>query len=302
MPRRRHAPSPISWDDLRYFLAAARAGSLVAAGSHLGVDHTTVGRRLKSLEGRLGATLFDRNSNRLRLTPEGLSALADVEGMEAITNSLWRRLGGSDDRVAGEIRLSIGGGLALNWLIPALRPFLDEHQDLSISWLTADSPAFDVTRDADLAILTERPTETQLVARKLGSVKLATFATAPYVARWGVPTSLDELNTGRLLQLEHYERLPALEPWNALTRSGSPVFRLSNAAAVNVAVETNAVVALLPGGADQTLPGLTKLPIDLGLSIDYWLVFHEDRRQIVRLRSLAEEIYRLARESSQFFE
>jgi len=292
----------MSWDDLRYFLAAARAGSLVVAGSALGVDHTTVGRRLKSLEGRLGAKLFDRNSNRLRLTPEGHSALIDVEKMEAITNGLWRRLGGSDDRLAGEIRLWVGSGLALYWLIPALRPFLDEHPDLSLTCLTPDAASIDIARDADVAILDKRPTDTQLVARKLGTVTLALFVTARYVEKWGVPAELGALEGGRLLQLEHYERLPGLDPWNALVRNGSPVFRLSNAAAVQVAVENNPLVVLLPKAADQVLAGLTPVPVDLGLSMEHWLVFHEDRRQITRLRVLAEEIYRLAREDSQLFE
>src|SRR5262245_5517549 len=111
-------PSLLQWDDIRYFLAVAQAGSLNAAAKRLGVNQTTVGRRVKVLEARLGADLFDRRDNRLVLTGDGSVAYEEALKMEEVIGSFVRKLRGSNTRLAGEVRLNMTEGLATYWLLP----------------------------------------------------------------------------------------------------------------------------------------------------------------------------------------
>src|ERR1700748_1047554 len=121
------------WDDFRYFLAVVRAGSLNAAAADLGVDHSTVGRRIKDLEGRLGTRLLDRRGTGVTPTPQGLEAISDAERMEEAAQTIRRRLVGHDSRVAGEVSVNVPEGLGIHWVAPRLGPFQKANPDLQLN-------------------------------------------------------------------------------------------------------------------------------------------------------------------------
>src|SRR5690348_10593336 len=102
----------IDWDDLRYFLAVHRHGSLAKAAAALGINATTVGRRLQALEERFGARLFDRMPHGHVLAPAGRELLAHAERMEAEANAVERELIGADARAEGVVRVSVTEMLA----------------------------------------------------------------------------------------------------------------------------------------------------------------------------------------------
>ncbi len=113
----------IDWDDVRYFLAVARGGSVRAAAERLGVNHATVLRRVAQLEERLGARLFDRLPSGYRMTGAGEEVLGLAEQMEASSNQLEARVLGRDQGVRGSLRVTMAPTIATHLLMPDFAEF-----------------------------------------------------------------------------------------------------------------------------------------------------------------------------------
>src|SRR6202044_1373739 len=113
----------IDWDDVRYFLAVARGGSVRAAAGRLGVNHSTVLRRIAQLEERLGAHMFEKLPSGYRLTDAGEDVLAFAAQMEASSNQLETRVFGRDQGVRGKLRVTLASPLAAHLLMPDFAAF-----------------------------------------------------------------------------------------------------------------------------------------------------------------------------------
>src|SRR5947209_12521110 len=113
----------IDWDDVRYFLAVARGGSVRAAAERLGVNHSTVLRRIAQLEGRLGAHMFEKLPSGYRLTAAGEEVLEFADQIEASSHLLETRVFGRDQSVRGLLRMTLAPTLATHLLMPDLTGF-----------------------------------------------------------------------------------------------------------------------------------------------------------------------------------
>lgn len=142
----------IDWDDIRYFLAVARGGSVRAAAERLGVNHATVLRRIAQLEQRLGAQLFERLPSGYRMTGAGADALGLAEQMEASTLQLQTRLLGRDQGLQGPLRATMAPTIATHLLMPDFAEFARLHPEVEISVLSIDKPVNLTKREADIAI------------------------------------------------------------------------------------------------------------------------------------------------------
>ncbi len=158
-----------TWDDIRVFLAAYRAKSMGAAAARLGVDTSTVSRRLTALEQATGLRLFDRSREGLLATHAAESMLAAAETMEAAHARLARDASDATERVEGTVRISMAPGTADIFVAPLLVDLRKQHPRLTIE-LDASTRALDLTRrEADLALRSIRPVGAELVTRKLAS-------------------------------------------------------------------------------------------------------------------------------------
>jgi DNA-binding transcriptional LysR family regulator len=142
----------IDWDDVRYFLAAARGGSVRAAAKRLGVNHATVLRRIAQLEERLGAQMFEKLPTGYRLTPAGEEVLDLAEQMEASSHQLETRVFGRDQSVRGLLRVTLPPPLAAHLLIPDFADFVRAHPDIEMEILSSGELANLTNREADVAI------------------------------------------------------------------------------------------------------------------------------------------------------
>jgi DNA-binding transcriptional LysR family regulator len=282
----------LQWDDIRFFLETAHAGSFNSAARRLGVNQTTVGRRVRALERRLGARLFYNNKNRLELTADGYSAFDTALKMSDIAESFSRKLKGSDARLSGEVRINMTEGLATYWLLPRLQPFQQAHPEIKINWFINDFN-HELGRDVDLMIRWTRPTAPHVIVSKLGEVSYSLFAAASYVQRFGVPASVEDLKNHRLLHFNSYEQNPGLHKWNELMKAIPPLILLDNTAATEAVFKSGAAITLMPNYANQVEPSIVKIPIDLGICLEIWLAYHEDQRDSLRLRALITEVQRL---------
>src|SRR5271163_141996 len=142
----------IDWDDVRYFLAAARGGSVRAAAGRLGVNHSTVLRRIAQLEERLGAHMFEKLPSGYRLTNAGEEVLEFADQMEASSNQLETRVFGRDQSVRGLLRVTLAPALATHLLMPDFADFARLHPEVEMEILSIEEPVNLTNREADVAI------------------------------------------------------------------------------------------------------------------------------------------------------
>jgi DNA-binding transcriptional LysR family regulator len=283
------------WNDIQVFIAVARAGSASRAALELGVDHTTVGRRLRALESRLGVSLFERLAGAsMTLTQAGEAMLVEAERMSAASETLLRKLAGASTGLHGTIRIASSDGVLTYWLIAAIAGFQQAHPGLSISW-TGTASDVEIGRSADIGLSWQRPSAAHLVARRLGSTRALLYAMPTYVERHGLPETADDIGQHSVLNFAAYERQPAFDPWNALMVRYPPAMRLETSASSERVLREGRYIALLPSYTPQIEPSIRVAPLDLGIQVDLWLSYHEDQRRQPRVKVLAAEIERLAR-------
>ena len=142
----------IDWDDVRYFLAVARGGSVRAAAERLGVNHSTVLRRIAQLEGRLGAQMFEKLPSGYRLTAAGEEVLELANQMEASSHQLETRVFGRDQSARGLLRVTLPPFFATHLLMPDLADFALLHPDIEMEIVSSGALANLTNREADVAI------------------------------------------------------------------------------------------------------------------------------------------------------
>lgn len=284
----------MDWDDCRYFLTVAEAGSLSAAARRLGQSHSTILRRLDKLEAALDTRLFERFQSGYVLTAAGdelLSLLAPVgEGMEETE----RRMSGRDSELQGTIRVTTTDTLLNTLLLPALAAFRKLHPGIRLQ-VTVDNSFLNLTRrNADVALRPSNSPPDNLVGRKLGSLKTAPYASKAYLRRardegrqdgdwaahdWVAPDeALAHLRQARWLR----EHVPAQQH----------VVSVDSLLGMVSAVEAGMGAGMLLGLLADGRPELVRLaPPDPALDTEVWILTHPDLRRVNRIRSLTEFLH-----------
>jgi DNA-binding transcriptional LysR family regulator len=286
--------STVSWDCLRYFLEVSRAGSMNSAARSLGVEHTTVSRRMKALETRLGARLFERSGQRLKLTADGEHAFMEAERMETSALSLVRSLKGGIANLKGEVRINVSEGLATYWLMPRMAEFQRSRPGLQLNWIVTTNSVHDFGSMVDLAVGWHEPDQPSVVRQRLGHVGYSLYAFPAYCERYGTPSSWEDLRGHRFIHYNAYDNHPAFVRWCKLMRETPPVMLLENVGATHAAIGTGDAMALLPDYATQVAPDLVRMPMDTGIVLELSLCYHENSRKVARVRAVVEEVQRLA--------
>jgi len=173
----------MNWNDLRYFIALAKSGSLSAAARLLKTEHTTVSRRVAVLEADLGVRLFERNARHYRLTPEG-EQIADLAlRLEDQAIDIQRVASGRRTGVGGMVRISAPPALASHFLAERLNALLASFAELEIELIAANDLISLARGEADIAIRMRRPEDDAIVTRKVGEVAFGLYASRAYLSR-----------------------------------------------------------------------------------------------------------------------
>jgi len=284
------------WSDLKVFLTLSRAGNLTAAARELDVSHPTVARRVKALEGAIGARLFDRLADRFVLTPAGEELLVDAQAMERAAESIHRRSAGLTDAARGTVRLSAGE--AMTALVarhaPALRRRLP-HVDVEL--VASHTLANLSRREADLLIRDQVPDLASLITRRLARVAFAVYA-----AR-GLQVDCD-LAAAPWVGFDDDHAYMAGQSWIASLLGGArPAVRSNNWLVVHEAVRAGAGLSVLPCYLGDTDAGLIRIgsPID-EVAADQWLLVHRDLRDLPRVRAVMDALIDLFQEERALIE
>lgn len=283
------APDP-SWDDLKVFLACARALSFRAAAKKLGLTSSTVVRRIGALEAELGFTLFDRLPNGVQLTREASRLVSSANQIEQGAFDFQRRIETFDPKKRGIVRISATEGIGSFWLMPRLIGFQRGNPMMVID-LKASESVVDVSRmEADVAIQFEEPTNPHVMRRRLGSLHIYPYASNRYIEVYGVPQTRAEMLDHRLVdqvgaQLDEgaWPRYLGIEDIEGVVG-----IRTNSSAAHFFAVERGAGIGGLPTFASALFKDL--VPIDIGIHhrLDLWMTYHPDARRTPRVATMID--------------
>ena len=274
------------WDDVRFFLAVSRHGSLSGAARALRVDHATVGRRIAAFEEQLGSKLFDRTPEGLAITAAGQAILHHCEAMESGAASVDRLVAGHDARLSGLVRVATTEGLAHALIVPGLAALAREHAQLQLE-VTASPARLDITRrQADIAVRFGRPPDPDVVCRKLGDCGFALYGAASHVAALRTP---DRGERSSVPTAVSYLGAPT---WHSAVLGGARVALLSNSPFVQLeAVSRGIGIALFPcflGDSNPELERLSKGEPPETRAV--WMIIHRDLRRVAKIRLVADAI------------
>ncbi len=291
----------MDWDDVRYFLALARVGSVRAAGASLGVSHSTVARRVEALEGRLATRLFDRNRDGYMLTEAGHQMLPGAERVEREMSALERELIGKDERLSGTIRLTCCDEYVSEMMVKELTVFCGAYPDIELA-IAADSRSVDLSkREADIAVRTlgvgSQPPE-HLIGRKLVPVVSANYVAVDHAERLdpereGNETRWVAFADRRFVEMKIAESSYAhVPPWGSFSSLGLLV----------QAARAGLGIAMLPCYVADRDPALRRLHRpDLDHVADVWLLCHPDLRDNARFQASRECVSRALRRHDALF-
>lgn len=275
----------LAWDDFRLVKEVAEARGLTGAAERLGVNHSTVFRRLGQLEGTLGVKLFERHRTGYALTPAGEEMTALAERMDEDVASFARKLAGQAVSPAGELRVTTNDTLLVHLLTPLFARFCQQCPDIRLDVVLANQALNLSKRDADVAIrATDNPPET-LVGRRTATIAWAIYGLAQdfpdpaavdlvdlYERRWVVLGD----NLG-FLKAARYVR-DRVAPENI-------VYKVNTVLGLTEAVEGGIGIGPLPCFIADTRPTLVRLsPPHAEFSTGLWLLTHPDLRHSARVR------------------
>lgn len=280
-----------SWDDIRFFLAIHRAGSLSAAAGPLRVTQPTCGRRLAALESSLGLRLFDRTPEGLRVTAAGAALVDAASMMEQSASDLALRAAMTDRDLDGVVRIGSTELFASSFLASALVQLRERYPGIRTELVLSNDNADLMRREADLAFRFRpqglRPTPEILVAQKLSDEPLALFGVDAYLRRRGVPRDPNDL-TGHDVVV-YSDPHPAMQWCEEAFRHATVVLTAPSMQVIAAAMAAGLGLGVIPYRAARLYPQLRPLSPVVARGAG-WLVVHPDLRSVPRIRVVVDAL------------
>ncbi|MBI3673894.1 MAG: LysR family transcriptional regulator [Rhizobiales bacterium] len=294
----------MDWDKLRIFHAVADAGSFTHAGHELGLSQSAVSRQISALEEGLNVPLFHRHARGLILTEQGEVLYRTAHDVFTKLTAAQTRLMDSKEKPSGELRITTTIGLGSVWLTPRLKEFTELYPQIAVTLMLDDRELDLAMREADVAIRLRRPTQPDLIQRKLFTVHHHIYASTDYVKKNGIPKSVEELDRHKIVT---FGQMPSyLESVNWLETAGRPEgdprpvsLRVNNAYGLRRAVQAGIGIGSL---ADYLVaPDMGLVQIDLPVETPEWdtyFVYPEELKETKRVTVFRDFIVSKAREWS----
>jgi len=276
----------MDWDNLRFFLAVARKGSIRAASVALSVNHSTVARRITAFEKKLGVRLFERLPNGYVLTATGEEMMKSAQHVEDEIVKLDRQVIGRDAELNGVLRVTMPTALATHLLMPDIAEFTKAYPGINLE-LAFSNEEFNLRkREADIAIrLTPNPPD-YLVGRRILHPAKGVYASSDYLKSHDINGNPDGL------AWIGWEEISSKTQWNRGSRyAASPVVHQADDLLAQLeAVKASMGIAMLPCFLADTVTSLERLELisEGGACGDLWILTHEDLRATARVRAFID--------------
>jgi DNA-binding transcriptional LysR family regulator len=275
----------LAWDDFRLVKAVADARGLTGAAERLGVNHSTMFRRLGQIEDALGVALFERHRTGYALTTAGEEMVALAERMDDDVTAFARKLAGRELSPAGELRVTTSDSLLVHLLTPLFARFCGRCPDVRLDIILANQALNLSKRDADVAIRAgDSPPET-LVGRRVARIAWALYGRAADFPRAG---AVDLGGLDRRPWVSLGDDLAALKVVRFVREHVPPervVYKVNTVLGLAEAVEAGVGIGHLPCFVADVRPSLARLsPPEPRFAADLWLLTHPDLRHSARVR------------------
>ena len=277
------------WNDFQAFLAIARAGQLARAAQMLGVDPTTMGRRLRRLETRTGTTLFEQTREGQILTEAGERMLAEVEAMEQAAARIAESAAG-EAGPSGLLRVSLSEGFGTWFVARYLREFTRSHPRLVVDIVASSGFLSPSKREADLAVTLSRPRAGPVIAGKLSDYSLRLYASRDYLDQFGVPQRAADLAAGHALvgYIPELVYAPELRYLDEIHPGLAATVRSSSINAQHRLVAAGTGLGVLPCFIGDYDPALVPVLPERRIKRSFWLVTHKDTHSLARVRAFKD--------------
>lgn len=282
-----HKQTSMDWDDIRYFLAVSRTGSIRSAATRLGVNHSTVSRRIAQLEQQLGVRLFEKLPTGYLITAAGDEIVDLSERMEEQVNALERKVYGRDTGLTGKLRVTLPQVLATHLIMPDIVRFTRANPAIELEIISSYETLNLTRRQADVAIRliyeNQNPPE-HLYGRKLASVHRSIYVSKSIKCDYETDSNILPVDW---IVKEEDGPLPGwVEPYSSTNNS---VYLVSELITQLTATREGLGASILPCYIGDSDPDLARL--SAGLSKHYgelWLLTHGDIRNAPRVRVFTE--------------
>ncbi|WP_373474701.1 LysR family transcriptional regulator [Sphingorhabdus sp.] len=274
------------WNDYHVFIVVAQTGQIARAAKKLGVDATTIGRRLRRLEAQFGATLFEQTREGQALTEAGESLLASIEIMaSAADNAVPKQ--NAEHGPGGTLRISVSEGFGSWFLTRHIPDFLSRFPNMKIDLVASNGFLSPSKREADIAVVLSRPKAGQVIAQKLSSYKLCLYASQSYAHAHGLPEKPADLATGHRLisYIPDLLYAPELNYLDEILPGLQPTIRSSSINAQHRLIASGTGMGVLPCFIGDTDPTLIALRSFGSIDRNFWLVTHRDNNGLARIRA-----------------
>ncbi|MEN8131695.1 MAG: LysR family transcriptional regulator [Pseudomonadota bacterium] len=286
----------MKWDDLRFFLAVARMGSISGGARQLGVQHSTVSRRMRQLEKQLGARLIERKKSGYELTQAGKNVKEAATRMETEVLGVDSAVLGKDTNLVGPLQVTAINNMASSILMPMFASFSKAHPQVELHIIVSNSDASLSQREADVAIrLTNSPTDT-LIGKRIVTVASTIYGSRTYIEK----TRKD----GREPKWIGVECCTFHKTWTKQTCGEQPHNFYSDDTLLTLAALREGLgISFLPcfmGDADPLLERCCnpELAHNLGL----WILLHPDLKRIARVLAFRDYMANAINEKRDLFE
>lgn len=280
------------WELYRSFLEVARDGSLSAAARRLALTQPTIGRHIDALEAALGIALFTRSPRGLIATQAALDLVPHAEAMAAASAALLRAASGEANAEHGTVRVTASEIIGCEVLPAILTDFRDEHPMIALELVLSNRQDDLLRRDADIAVRMVRPSQSALLVRRIGKLKIGLYAHRRYVEAYGLPNTIEALAQHCLIGFDRDDR-SFRSAGSAPLRISREMFgfRCDNDVAQLAALRAGVGI----GGCQVNLARRNSdlvpvLPETLMFGIEMWLAMHEDLRASRRIRLLFDHL------------
>lgn len=291
------------WDDLRLFLDVMRAGSASGAARRLGLDHTTVARRIRGLEERLGALLFEKSRrDGFVLTADGQQLVSHAEAMESALQAACEAVSGTGAALSGHVRIGCTEAFGSHVVIPALADFQDQHPHITLDVLAVPHFVSLSRREADIAITLERPARGPYVTMRLCDYRLSLYATPDYLTRHTPITCRADLRAHRFISyVQDLAFSPQLLYLDEVLPGVTSPLRSTSVLAQHQAVLQGRALGILPGFVAAGDPRLVSvLPDEVSVVRQFWMSYSEDLRRLKRVTAVAAHLAEAVRQREAF--
>ncbi|MEH6626763.1 MAG: LysR family transcriptional regulator [Motiliproteus sp.] len=282
----------INWDDLKVFLEVARTEKLSEAAKRLGIDASTVSRRVHRLEDQLATQLFDRNADGHSLTEHGQLLLQTARDMNKRAQAAGDILQGKNLENQGKVRLGVTEAFGNYFIAPELAKFCQQFPKITIDLLPLQRFVKWSHHEVDIAVTIEKPPNTSLVVSKLCDYQLNMYASRDYLERAGAINTTEDIYNHPLIgyvdDLVFSEQLSYLE---RLLPNSHPSFRSTSVITQSVAVREGLGLAVLPCFLARCHPELVPvLPEQTSVVRTFWIAVHPEQKKLARVNKVWQHL------------